>query len=104
MKHKEATYKEIHHPISTSPSTTNTTYLITLLKKAALVILKKDRTKQEATSGKIAYYCWKGDSMLLGHLVEYPDYWTQGKNIVELEKNLKGLHDDIKSGVLKQDL
>jgi hypothetical protein len=62
--------------------------------------VRQDKFKHISRTKDFEYVHWKGDSMLLGHLIDYPDYWTQGKNIVELERNLKGLHDDINSGIL----
>ena len=103
MNSKEVTYKEFHHPISTSDSTTSKANLIAVIRKAFSIMQKKDKVKQASKTDKIAYYCWKGDSMLIGHLADYPDYWTQGEDFVDLENNLRGLYNDIKNGVLVQD-
>ncbi len=47
----------------------------------------------------LKYVHWLGDSMILGHLADYPDYWTQGETMEELEENLRILYEDIVSGV-----
>ena len=35
------------------------------------------------------------DDYYVGHLVEFPDYETQGKTIVQLETMLKSLYADL---------
>ena len=39
-------------------------------------------------------------SMFLGYLEEYPDYWTQGKTIEELEENLIDIYKDLTGGAI----
>jgi len=46
----------------------------------------------------IKYIYWQDDNMWVGYLEEYPDYWTQGKTIKELEENLKDLYKELASG------
>lgn len=41
---------------------------------------------------------WEEDGAWLGYLQEYPDYWTQGENLEDLEEHLKDLYKDITSG------
>lgn len=42
---------------------------------------------------KISYTYWKeSDGMFLGYLNEFPDHWTQGIDIEELQENLADLH------------
>lgn len=49
----------------------------------------------------VQYTYWKEpDGMYLGFLNEYPDRWTQGKDLAELEYMLGDLLDLIKSGDL----
>ncbi len=36
--------------------------------------------------------------MWLGYLQEYPDYWSQGLSLKELEENLRDLYKDLSSG------
>jgi len=36
--------------------------------------------------------------MWLGYLEEYPDYWTQGETIEELEENLRDIYGELTSG------
>jgi hypothetical protein len=44
------------------------------------------------------YIYWQEDDMWLGYLEEYPDYWTQGETLEELEENLRDIYNDINSG------
>lgn len=44
------------------------------------------------------YVYWQDKEMWLGYLQEYPDYWTQGLSLQELEENLRDLHKDLSSG------
>jgi len=46
----------------------------------------------------IQYVSWQHDDMWLGYLAEFPDYWTQGKTLDELQENLKDLHQELTSG------
>ena len=49
----------------------------------------------------VQYTYWKEpDGMYLGFLNEYPDHWTQGKDLAELEYMLGDLLDLIRSGDL----
>ena len=36
--------------------------------------------------------------MWLGYLEEYPDYWTQGETIEELEENLRDIYRELVDG------
>jgi predicted RNase H-like HicB family nuclease len=43
---------------------------------------------------KISYTYWKGkNGMYLGYLNEYPEHWTQGEDITDLEAHLRDLHE-----------
>ncbi|MBC7248771.1 MAG: type II toxin-antitoxin system HicB family antitoxin [Anaerolineae bacterium] len=46
----------------------------------------------------IKYIYWQDDDMWLGYLEEYPDYWTQGKTIEELEENLRDIYRELTGG------
>ena len=51
---------------------------------------------------KITMIYWKGEKFWLGKILEHPEIMTQGKNIEELEENLKDafrlmLMDDVPS-------
>lgn len=46
----------------------------------------------------IKYVHWQEEDMWLGYLEEYPDYWTQGETIEELEENLRDLYRDLAGG------
>ena len=41
---------------------------------------------------------WEEDGGWIGHLQEYPDYWTQGETLDDLREHLKDLYRDITSG------
>ena len=49
---------------------------------------------------KIRYVYWQEENMLLGYLEEFPDYWTQGESLVDLQEHLKDLYDDLTSGAI----
>ena len=44
------------------------------------------------------YMQWRDAEMWLGYLEEFPDYWTQGQSIGELEENLRNLYRELTSG------
>ena len=44
------------------------------------------------------YIYWHDEDMWLGHLEEYPDYWTQGETIEELEENLRDIYRELSGG------
>jgi hypothetical protein len=46
----------------------------------------------------IKYIYWQEEDMWLGYLEEYPDYWTQGGTIEELEENLRDIYRELASG------
>ena len=43
------------------------------------------------------YVYWQHGDMWLGYLAEFPDYWTQGKTLEELQENLKDLQQELTS-------
>jgi predicted RNase H-like HicB family nuclease len=42
--------------------------------------------------------CWEEDGGWLGYLRDYPDYWTQGETLEDLQEHLRDLFRDISSG------
>ncbi len=46
------------------------------------------------------YIYWQDYLMYLGYLEEYPDYWTQGKTIEELEENLIDIYRELTGGAI----
>lgn len=44
------------------------------------------------------YVHWQDEKMWIGYLEEYPDYWTQGETLEELQENLKDIYKDLTSG------
>jgi predicted RNase H-like HicB family nuclease len=47
---------------------------------------------------KEKFIYWQEDSLWLGYLEEYPDYWTQGETLEELKMNLADIYKDIVAG------
>jgi predicted RNase H-like HicB family nuclease len=41
------------------------------------------------------YVYWQEGDMWLGYLEEFPDYWTQGESLQDLQEHLKDLHSDL---------
>ncbi len=46
----------------------------------------------------VKYIYWQDEDMWLGYLEEYPDYWTQGETIEELQENLRDVYQELTSG------
>ncbi|MFT5130026.1 MAG: putative RNase H-like HicB family nuclease [Rhodothermales bacterium] len=46
----------------------------------------------------IRYVHWEDDGAWLGYIEEYPDYWTQGESLKDLEEHLRDLLADLESG------
>jgi predicted RNase H-like HicB family nuclease len=46
----------------------------------------------------LRYVQWQDGKLWLGYLEEYPDYWTQGKTVAELEENLRDIYKELTSG------
>ncbi len=46
------------------------------------------------------YTYWQDGEMWLGYLEEYPDYWTQGETIEELEEDLRDILRELTSGAI----
>ena len=44
------------------------------------------------------YVRWQDGEMWLGYFENFPDYWTQGQNLEELEDNLRDLYRDLTGG------
>ena len=41
---------------------------------------------------------WEEDGAWVGHLQDYPDYWTQGETREDLKEHLEDLYRDITGG------
>ena len=46
------------------------------------------------------YLYWQDNDAWLGHLEEYPDYWTQGESEAELKEHLIDLYKELASGTI----
>jgi predicted RNase H-like HicB family nuclease len=44
------------------------------------------------------YIYWQDNGQWLGYLHDYPDYWTQGESLEDLQSNLRDLFRDLTSG------
>lgn len=50
---------------------------------------------------KIKFTYWQEkDGKLLGYLNEYPDHWTQGETLADLEEHLRDLFETFSDGQL----
>ncbi len=47
---------------------------------------------------KCRYTYWQDDAWWVGYLEDYPDYWTQGQTLEELEDHLRDLYKDLSGG------
>jgi hypothetical protein len=43
---------------------------------------------------------WEEDGAWLGYLQEYPDYWTQGETLEDLEEHLRDLYREVTGGAI----
>ena len=46
----------------------------------------------------VGFIYWRDGDWWLGHLEEFPDYWTQGETLEDLQEHLRGLYTDLTSG------
>lgn len=46
------------------------------------------------------YIYWQDGDTWLGFFEEYPDYWTQGATMEELEENLMDVYNELTSGTI----
>lgn len=44
------------------------------------------------------YIYWQDQGLWLGYLQDYPDYWTQGESLEDLQSHLRDLRQDLTSG------
>ena len=44
------------------------------------------------------YIYWQDQGLWLGYLQDYPDYWTQGQSLEDLQAYLHDLYQDLTSG------
>ena len=47
---------------------------------------------------KVNIIYWEEDGAWLGYIQDYPDYWTQGETLEDLEEHLRDLYKDLTSG------
>lgn len=48
----------------------------------------------------LKYVYWQEEDAWLGYLQDYPDYWTQGETLADLEEHLRDLYADITGGAI----
>jgi predicted RNase H-like HicB family nuclease len=41
---------------------------------------------------------WEEEDAWIGYIQDYPDYWTQGETLADLEEHLRDLYQEITSG------
>ncbi|MCE2414426.1 type II toxin-antitoxin system HicB family antitoxin [Candidatus Poribacteria bacterium] len=46
------------------------------------------------------YIYWQDETVFIGYLEAYPDYWTQGDTFEALEENLLDLYKELTSGAI----
>jgi predicted RNase H-like HicB family nuclease len=46
----------------------------------------------------IKYVHWEEDRAWIGYLQDYPDYWTQGETLEDLQTHLRDLYQDLSDG------
>lgn len=46
----------------------------------------------------IKYIHWEEDGAWVGYLQDYPDYWTQGTTLEDLQAHLRDLYQDLTDG------
>jgi len=46
----------------------------------------------------VRFVYWEEDGTWIGHLQDYPDYWTQGQSLDDLKEHLRDLYRDLTSG------
>ena len=44
------------------------------------------------------YVHWQEEDAFVGYFVDYPDYWTQGDTLDDLQEHLRDLYVDLTSG------
>jgi predicted RNase H-like HicB family nuclease len=47
---------------------------------------------------KARYVYWQEDGAWLGYLEKFPDYWTQGMSMEDLQEHLRDLYNDLTNG------
>ena len=50
------------------------------------------------TAAKTTYKYWQDGEFWIGHLIEYPDYMSQGTSLEELKENLADLYKELNGG------
>ena len=48
----------------------------------------------------VRYVSWQEDNLWLGYLEKFPDCWTQGVSLENLQEHLKDLYNDLSSGAI----
>lgn len=44
------------------------------------------------------YVRWQDANLWYGYFEQFPDYWTQGESLSDLEEHLRDLYKDLTSG------
>jgi hypothetical protein len=51
--------------------------------------------------GSIKYIYWQDQGQWLGYLQDYPNYWTQGESLEDLQAHLFDLYYDLPRGEIQ---
>ena len=51
----------------------------------------------------LKFVYWEGKKYLVGYLQDYPEYWTQGENLQDLEEHLRDIYAEVLEGNLPDD-
>ena len=63
-----------------------------------LSIGKWQKCRYNAAYGIDEIHLLAGQGLWLGYLQDYPDYWTQGQSLEDLQSHLRDLYQDLTSG------
>ncbi len=69
-----------------------------LLEQYRLSIGKLQECRYNAPMDSTKYIYWQDQSLWLGYLQDYPDYWTQGESLEDLQSHLRDLYQDLTGG------
>lgn len=69
-------------------------------KRVVEKMAKEAQVEYRATRQTVTIVYWQDDQQWLGYLQDYPDYWTQGETLAELQEYLQDLYRDLGSGMI----
>ena len=48
----------------------------------------------------VKFVYWRDEDAWIGYLQDYPDYWTQGESLSDLQEHLRDLYADFTAGTI----